>query len=208
MATINEEIVTGRKFRKLIDEATKLWQRISFWTRSSDVEFDDGENAETKVGAIKGITTDTNVTVPGYAADMTVVSQLYSNISSIKTDLQGKMSLDTYSKTLGGDNGTQSWGRIDKVGRIAMLTVNGYTNKVFADNTAYTISQNIHEMYHPLYTWAYSVPRGNWENGNHNILELAFKNESGKVNLKITPLNGEIPNGGYIHFAITYITKQ
>ena len=56
---VNEVIVTGRKFRKLLDEATRLWQRISFWTKASDVEFDDGKTAEEKVfnltagGAIK-----------------------------------------------------------------------------------------------------------------------------------------------------------
>lgn len=48
MAVINEQIVTGRKFRKLIDEASRLWLRISFWTKACDVEFDDGETAETK----------------------------------------------------------------------------------------------------------------------------------------------------------------
>ena len=53
---INEEIVTGRKFRKLLDEATRLWQRISFWTKASDVEFDDGKTAEEKLGGINGIT--------------------------------------------------------------------------------------------------------------------------------------------------------
>lgn len=46
--TVNEQIVTGRKFRKLIDEASRLWLRISFWTKASDVEFNDGETAETK----------------------------------------------------------------------------------------------------------------------------------------------------------------
>lgn len=50
--TINEQIVTGRKFRKLIDEASRLWLRISFWTKASDVEFDDGEDAETKFSNI------------------------------------------------------------------------------------------------------------------------------------------------------------
>ena len=48
MSIINEQIVTGRKFRKLIDEASRLWLRISFWTKACDVEFDDGETAETK----------------------------------------------------------------------------------------------------------------------------------------------------------------
>lgn len=52
MSTINETIVTGRKFRKLIDEATHLWQRISFWTSASDVEFSDGSVLENRFGAL------------------------------------------------------------------------------------------------------------------------------------------------------------
>lgn len=53
---VNETIVTGRKFRKLIDAATRQWQRISFWHKASDCEFDDGKTAEEKLGAINGIT--------------------------------------------------------------------------------------------------------------------------------------------------------
>lgn len=52
---VNEIIVTGRKFRKLIDEATKQWLRISYWTKASDVEFDDGKNAEEKFNSINTI---------------------------------------------------------------------------------------------------------------------------------------------------------
>lgn len=48
MAVVNEQILTGRKFRKLIDETSRLWLRISFWTKACDVEFDDGETAEAK----------------------------------------------------------------------------------------------------------------------------------------------------------------
>ncbi len=55
---INENIVTGRKFRRLINKETKLWQRISWWTKSSDVEFNDGKTAEQKLGNINGITSD------------------------------------------------------------------------------------------------------------------------------------------------------
>ena len=53
---MSETIVTGKKYRILTDVAQKVWQRVSFWTKSSDVEFDDGKTAETKVGAISGIT--------------------------------------------------------------------------------------------------------------------------------------------------------
>lgn len=49
---INEEIVSGRKFRKCIDVTNKLWQRISFWTLASDVWFSDDKNAEQKLGNI------------------------------------------------------------------------------------------------------------------------------------------------------------
>ncbi len=50
---IIEQIQTGRKFRKLIDESSRLWLRISFWTKASDVEFDDGETAETKLSNVE-----------------------------------------------------------------------------------------------------------------------------------------------------------
>lgn len=43
---INEQIVTGRKFRRLKNEETKLWERLSIWKKAVDVEFNDGKNAE------------------------------------------------------------------------------------------------------------------------------------------------------------------
>lgn len=46
---VNETIITGEYFRRLIDKSQKLWQRISFWTKASDVEFNDGKNAEEKI---------------------------------------------------------------------------------------------------------------------------------------------------------------
>ncbi|MCM1186612.1 MAG: hypothetical protein NC251_04225 [Lachnoclostridium sp.] len=56
MATVNEQVATGRVHRVLIDKAAKLWQRISFWTKASDVEFDDGNSLQQKLGSINGIT--------------------------------------------------------------------------------------------------------------------------------------------------------
>lgn len=53
---ISEQIVTGRKFRKCIDVANKVWLRISFWTSANDVEFDDGKTLQQKLGTINGIT--------------------------------------------------------------------------------------------------------------------------------------------------------
>lgn len=78
---VNEQIVTGRKFRKLVDEATKLWQRISFWTKASDVEFDDGSTAETKMGAINGITDSLASTSSNIAASAKALSQLNNKLT-------------------------------------------------------------------------------------------------------------------------------
>ena len=51
---INEQIVTGRRYRRLIEDGdVNLWQRISFWTMASDVEFDDGETLEDKISNLE-----------------------------------------------------------------------------------------------------------------------------------------------------------
>lgn len=100
---VNEQIVTGRKLRKLIDEANKLWQRISFWTKASDVEFNDGKNAETKFGAINGVTDSLTSTASNIAASAKAVktlndkvTQLSSNIKSfVQTQLQAGSVLGT-----------------------------------------------------------------------------------------------------------------
>lgn len=53
MASKNETIVTGNIFKKLIDIENDLWEKKSFWTKASDVEFDDGLSAEEKLGNLK-----------------------------------------------------------------------------------------------------------------------------------------------------------
>ena len=78
---VNEQIVTGRKFRKLVDEATKLWQRISFWTKAVDVEFNDSKTAETKLGAIDGITDSLVSTSSRIAASAKAVNELNNKLT-------------------------------------------------------------------------------------------------------------------------------
>ncbi len=80
-STINT--VIGRDYKVLADntQGAFVWNRLSFWTYSSDVEFEDGETAEDKVGDIHGITTSTSVTATGYAADASVVSSLHKKVT-------------------------------------------------------------------------------------------------------------------------------
>ena len=40
----------GKAYRVLVDSASDLWHRISFWTDASDVEFKDGKSAQEKLG--------------------------------------------------------------------------------------------------------------------------------------------------------------
>lgn len=80
---VNEEIVTGKKFRRLIDVATNKWRRYSFWNKAKDTECEDGTDVETKVGAIKGITTSTNVSETGYAADAKTVSEINQSLTQL-----------------------------------------------------------------------------------------------------------------------------
>lgn len=52
MATINEEILTGKKFR-VKNKIKNIWERVSYWTKASDVEFDDGQTAEEKMAKME-----------------------------------------------------------------------------------------------------------------------------------------------------------
>lgn len=103
---VNETIVTNRYFRRCTDAANKVWQRISFWHKASDCEFDDGSTAQTKVGAIKGITTSTSVTETGYAADMTTVKGLQTQIDELNSNLGSKSYILSSSSTFSSATGT------------------------------------------------------------------------------------------------------
>lgn len=89
---INETKKSGRIYRRMVDPVNKLWERISFKHDASDCEFADGTNAETKLGAIKGITSDLTVTGTGYAADMQVVKELNNNLGGVQFQISnGKL---------------------------------------------------------------------------------------------------------------------
>lgn len=45
---MTENLVSGKKYRILVDAANDIWDRISFWTKASDVIFNDGSALEGK----------------------------------------------------------------------------------------------------------------------------------------------------------------
>lgn len=80
MSTINT--VTGKKYRILKDAANKIWDQISFWTSSTDVEFNDGTTAEEKLGDIKGLVSEPQIT-EGYVMDASVISPVYKVLTGV-----------------------------------------------------------------------------------------------------------------------------
>ena len=84
---IKETIVTGRKFRKCIDEINRIWQRISFWTKACDVEFDDGKTAEEKLGKINSITDSLDSISSNTALSAAAGNNLQNQVTQIKNTI-------------------------------------------------------------------------------------------------------------------------
>ena len=49
--SVNEQNLTGRKYR-VWDAANNIWKRLSFWTKASDVELNDGTTVESAISTI------------------------------------------------------------------------------------------------------------------------------------------------------------
>ena len=123
---INETIVTGRKFRKLIDEVNKIWQRISFWTKAVDVEFNDGKTAETKIGAINGVTDSLTSTASNVAASAKAVKTLNDKITQINSNLNDAI----YNAIVAQGVTPASKNYADLVAAIAAVKTNNYNSGV------------------------------------------------------------------------------
>lgn len=77
---MKEQIVTGKKFRILADVTSRLWHVISFWTKAQDVEFNDGTNAQSKLGNIVGISDSLTSTASNVAASAKAVKVLNDKV--------------------------------------------------------------------------------------------------------------------------------
>lgn len=105
---VNEVIVTGRVKRRLIDKTAKLWQRLSYWTKASDVEFDDGKDAETKLGDINSALNTLNTNLGGF----TPVIDETGRITGYKTTVGA----DTVFPFKGILQGVKMLGNVDLIG--------------------------------------------------------------------------------------------
>lgn len=101
-------ILSGYKKVKNYIETGSGKKLLSRWTSSNTVEFEDGKTAQTKVGAIKGITTSTNTKETGYAADATTVAAL--------------------NQSLGDLSNKQDWKKIGEFGDVSEHVISNIKN--------------------------------------------------------------------------------
>lgn len=101
-------ILSGYKKVKNYIETGSGKKLLSRWTSSNTVEFNDGKTAQTKVGAIKGITTSTSATETGYAADATTVAAL--------------------NQSLGDLSNKQDWKKIGEFGDVSEHVISNIKN--------------------------------------------------------------------------------
>lgn len=128
MAT--ETIVTGKKYRVLKDAATKAWDRISFWSKASDVENDAGNNLETTVGKIKGLADSIDgITERGMAADAMDVSALNKTLGDVEFQVVD-------NKIQWRKRGADTWNPFSTSGGPRILTNNGSIT-ITKDQTIY-----------------------------------------------------------------------
>ena len=82
---------TGAVYRVLAALSPVTWNKISFWGKAADVEFNDTKSAETKVGAIDGITSDRTSKSDSYAASTKMVHGLAGDytVNIASTDWSG-----------------------------------------------------------------------------------------------------------------------
>ena len=120
---INETISTGNKYRRLKDATNKIWQRISFWTKASDVEFDNGTTLEASLGNIQGITDSVSSTSSNIAASAKAVQTINSNLQDLNTSLTSTVgNINVYV----GDDGLLHF--TDKDGADTALNFNNFQN--------------------------------------------------------------------------------
>lgn len=80
---MTETKITGKKYR-VWNGLLNKWERLSFWTKASDVENEAGLTLEETVGEIKGITASLAESRTGYAADATAVKTLDSKFGGCR----------------------------------------------------------------------------------------------------------------------------
>ena len=73
-------IQSGKAYKILTDKSSKTYDKISFWKKASDVYNDNGQNLQTTVGMITGISSSLTTESSTLAASASAVKQLNDKI--------------------------------------------------------------------------------------------------------------------------------
>lgn len=128
-----ERIVTGQKYRILSDFSNKIWDRISFWTKASDVEMDDGSNVESRISSqtssistLSGKVSNLESTVSGQSTALNSLSSTVSSHTSSINSLSGSVSSLSSDNTINKQNISANSSNISSL----QSTVNGQTSTI------------------------------------------------------------------------------
>jgi len=125
-----ERIVTGQKYRILSDFASKIWDRISFWTKASDVELDNGDNIQHYSESVNDSLDSINTTLASHG--QTISSQGSTITSQGSTITSQGQTITSQGQAISGINQsiTSLSGRINtNATNISTLSgkLNGFT---------------------------------------------------------------------------------
>lgn len=142
---MKEQIVTGKKFRILTDVTSRLWHVISFWTKAQDVEFNDGTNAQSKLGNIAGISDSLTSTASNVAASAKAVKiindKVVNQIGNLNRQLNNAQEgIDAIYNAIKGQGTTPGGKTPDQiVSSIGTLATNKYNS---GKNDGYEAGKN------------------------------------------------------------------
>lgn len=141
---INETIITGRKYRV---KSGSIWKRLSFWTKATDVECEDGKTVEQKIGSISGITDDTDSASSDLAASAKAVKTVNDDVKNSINSFNISGNTVTYTKNDGTTKtadisipDTNTTYTINKTGStISLIGSDGSKSSVIDADTTYTL---------------------------------------------------------------------
>ena len=124
-------IKKGKKYN-IFDKINNVWNQLSIWTHSDDVEFDDGKTASTKVGAINGISSSSTATDENIAASIGYVNQELTELNTNLTadGLQFKFSTDGEGNYgfLGADGSLIPFRNFSVLNDYKIIAIRAYDN--------------------------------------------------------------------------------
>lgn len=86
---MTEHVVTGKKYRVLTDEKNDEWDRVSFWTSSTDVECDNGESIEERAAKLQGVCLTATLSAGSTSLTFTDSSITEDCFVDVYTDIYG-----------------------------------------------------------------------------------------------------------------------